>query len=158
MIRAPIPQEILTSEVSPYGFDDRASKSIVFVALVTGGSTDIIELLPHPSAERNWSSSVPRDHSVYNADSIFSFDGRTIYAAVPNEAIPERPRKNFTVTFWMKHQGEPQTHAGRKETVVCDSDDRSHSRHHFSVFVRNCKLMMLLRHEAKLGENMKTFR
>lgn len=124
-----------------------------------GGSTTIEELLPAPNSQKSWTASIPRDQSsLTTSDSIFHFDGRTTYAIVPSSVLPVKPRNNFTLTFWMKHNRQSKVHSDKKETIVCDSDEREHSRHHFTVFVRNCKLIMLLRKEASLVDDPKGFR
>lgn len=57
--------------------------------------------------------------------------------------------QNLSVSFWMQHS-PPADHANNKhikEHVLCLSDDHKKNRVHFAVFIRNCRLILLLRKE-----------
>ncbi|VDP81755.1 unnamed protein product [Echinostoma caproni] len=66
----------------------------------------------------------------------------------------------FTLTFWMRHgPHSPPAHpvtqdeANGREHIVCISDEEEKNRHHFAVYVHNCKLTMLLRREPVNSRN-----
>lgn len=48
----------------------------------------------------------------------------------------------------MKHE-PPADHANKhiKEHILCNADDHKKNRHHYALFVRNCRLILLLRRE-----------
>ncbi|XP_065316701.1 uncharacterized protein LOC135925356 [Gordionus sp. m RMFG-2023] len=55
---------------------------------------------------------------------------------------------NFSFLFWMKHDSNMES---KKEHIFCRSDDHSLNRHHLAVFVKNCKLVLLIRQEEYLA-------
>lgn len=112
---------------------------------------------------------------------VFVFDGST-GATVPAEVIPHNLTQNFTISLWLKHEHHPNQDKHAKEHILCNADDhrtfkmmRSFSRwdffrssstfvfptemnrHHFALFVRNCRLILLLRREFGDGD-LKSFR
>ncbi|CAB4057647.1 CLSTN1 [Lepeophtheirus salmonis] len=52
--------------------------------------------------------------------------------------------------YGLKHFRNGNKH--QKEHVMCKADDHRKNRHHFGIFIRNCKLILLLRQTCKEGE------
>ncbi|CAL8089049.1 unnamed protein product [Calicophoron daubneyi] len=72
----------------------------------------------------------------------------------------------FTLSFWMKHapkaHDEETTTKGEengKENILCNADEEEKNRHHFAVYLHDCKLTVLLRREPadKKGELYQLF-
>ncbi|CAI2722497.1 unnamed protein product [Schistosoma spindalis] len=59
----------------------------------------------------------------------------------------------FTINFWMKHspifnkQYHEKNLLNNRENILCSSDEYEKNRHHFAVFLHNCKLVVLIRRE-----------
>ncbi|GMT13769.1 hypothetical protein PFISCL1PPCAC_5066, partial [Pristionchus fissidentatus] len=54
----------------------------------------------------------------------------------------------FALSFSMKHAAGDKEQLANKQHILCESDDSGMNRHHFSVYVRHCKLEVVLRREA----------
>lgn len=81
-------------------------------------------------------------------DDLYLFDGENNAVIVPPEtAKPDIPQR-FTLTWWMRHDRSSKTDGHTRENILCSSDDHKMNRHHFAVFLRNCKLEILLRQEG----------
>ncbi|KAM7337133.1 hypothetical protein ACRRTK_003252 [Alexandromys fortis] len=104
-----------------------------------GASSGIIDLLPSPSAATNWTAGLLVDSS----EMIFKFDGRQ-GAKIPDGIVPKNLTDQFTITMWMKHGPSPGVRA-EKETILCNSDKTEMNRHHYALYVHNCRLVFLLR-------------
>merc|ERR1712223_1167469 len=81
------------------------------------------------------------------------------YVDVPEDVlIPSFPEQMFTLATWMRHKPiDDGTDKHHKEHIICKADDHRKNRHHMALFVRNCKLVLLLRREYIEGEE-NTFR
>lgn len=80
-------------------------------------------------------------------DAIFLFKGsqQALYPAALKPVLSQ----NLSISFWMQHS-PPTDHLHDKhikEHVLCLADDHKKNRVHFAVFVRNCRLILLLRKE-----------
>uniref|UniRef100_A0A8C3T297 Calsyntenin 2 n=1 Tax=Chelydra serpentina TaxID=8475 RepID=A0A8C3T297_CHESE len=102
-------------------------------------SSGAIDLLPTPSAATNWTAGLLID----NNDMIFKFDGKQ-GAKIPDGIVPKNLTDQFTITMWMKHGPSPGLRA-EKETILCNSDKTEMNRHHYALYVHNCRLVFLLR-------------
>uniref|UniRef100_A0A6Q2ZDK4 Calsyntenin-2 n=1 Tax=Esox lucius TaxID=8010 RepID=A0A6Q2ZDK4_ESOLU len=118
-----------------------SEKSLQKLCGAASGSTD---LLPAPSFYTNWTASLLTD-SGRDSDLIFRFDGRQA-ANVPEQVVPQNLTDQFTVATWMKHGPSPGLRA-EKETLLCNSDKTEMNRHHYSLYVHNCRLVLLLRRD-----------
>ncbi|CAB1349189.1 unnamed protein product, partial [Coregonus sp. 'balchen'] len=107
----------------------------------SSGSTD---LLPAPSSSTNWTASLVTD-SGRDSDLIFRFDGGQA-ANIPDQVVPQILTDQFTIATWMKHGPNPGLRA-EKETLLCNSDKTEMNRHHYSLYVHNCRLVFLLRRD-----------
>uniref|UniRef100_H2RKH9 Calsyntenin-2 n=1 Tax=Takifugu rubripes TaxID=31033 RepID=H2RKH9_TAKRU len=118
-----------------------SEKSLQKLCGAASGSTD---LLPAPSPSANWTASLLSDSGRDN-DLIYRFAGRQA-ANVPDHVVPQNLTDQFTVATWMKHGPSPGLRA-EKETILCNSDKTEMNRHHYSLYVHNCRLVFLLRRD-----------
>uniref|UniRef100_M4AWW2 Calsyntenin-2 n=1 Tax=Xiphophorus maculatus TaxID=8083 RepID=M4AWW2_XIPMA len=118
-----------------------SEKSLQKLCGAASGSTD---LLPAPSPSTNWTASLLTD-SGRESDLIYRFDGRQA-ANVPFHVVPQNLTDQFTIATWMKHGPSPGLRA-EKETILCNSDKTEMNRHHYSLYVHNCRLVFLLRRD-----------
>ncbi|ELR50084.1 Calsyntenin-2, partial [Bos mutus] len=118
---------------------DRETYSEKSLQKLCGASSGIIDLLPSPSAATNWTIGLLVDSS----EMIFKFDGRQ-GAKIPDGVVPKNLTDQFTITMWMKHGPSPGVRA-EKETILCNSDKTEMNRHHYALYVHNCRLVFLLR-------------
>ncbi|KAF6727649.1 Calsyntenin-2 [Oryzias melastigma] len=118
-----------------------SEKSLQKLCGAASGSTD---LLPAPSPTANWTASLLTD-SGRESDLIYKFDGHQA-ANVPDHVVPQNLTDQFTIATWMKHGPSPGLRA-EKETLLCSSDKTEMNRHHYSLYVHNCRLVFLLRRD-----------
>ncbi|KAM8838502.1 calsyntenin-2 [Synchiropus picturatus] len=118
-----------------------SEKSLQKLCGAASGSTD---LLPAPSPSTNWTASLLTD-SGRDSDLIYRFDGRQA-ANVPDHVVPQNLTDQFTIATWMKH-GPSLGLRAEKETLLCNSDKTETNRHHYSLYVHNCRLVFLLRRD-----------
>ncbi|CAL2032319.1 unnamed protein product [Caenorhabditis brenneri] len=81
------------------------------------------------------------------ADQGIEFDGArglTVADDAHQGLIPD----HFTLSFSMKHAAGTKDEQSNKQNILCESDDYNMNRHHFSVYIRHCKLEIVLRREA----------
>ncbi|XP_077039775.1 calsyntenin-2 isoform X5 [Agelaius phoeniceus] len=118
---------------------DRETYSEKSLQKLCGASSGAIDLLPSPSATTNWTAGLLMDSN----DMIFKFDGKQ-GAKIPDGIVPKNLTDQFTITLWMKHGPSPGLRA-EKETILCNSDKTEMNRHHYALYVHNCRLVFLLR-------------
>ncbi|XP_039770058.1 calsyntenin-2 [Ornithorhynchus anatinus] len=118
---------------------DRETYSEKSLQKLCGASSGAIDLLPSPSTAANWTTGLLID----NNDMIFKFDGKQ-GAKIPDGIVPKNLTDQFTITMWMKHGPSPGVRA-EKETILCNSDKTEMNRHHYALYVHNCRLVFLLR-------------
>ncbi|XP_075906018.1 calsyntenin-2-like isoform X2 [Nelusetta ayraudi] len=123
---------------------DRETYSEKSLQKLCGASSGSTDLLPAPSAATNWTASLLTD-SGRDSDLIFRFDGRQA-AKIPDRVVPQNLTDHFTIATWMKHGPSPGLRA-EKETLLCNSDKTEMNRHHYSLYVHNCRLVFLLRRD-----------
>nr|XP_006818111.1 PREDICTED: calsyntenin-1-like [Saccoglossus kowalevskii] len=110
-----------------------------------------IELLPTPGLGHAWTEDLSSDEG-YESDQIYEFDGEMSAVLVPDNIVPANLTDHFTISTWMKHG--PNYGEG-KETILCSSDKSGLNRHHYSLYIHNCRLVFLLRRDFG---NLETFR
>ncbi|KAJ1351908.1 hypothetical protein KIN20_008082 [Parelaphostrongylus tenuis] len=76
------------------------------------------------------------------------FDGVTNAVIVSPDVVPGLIPDKFSLSFSMKHAGGTKDDQKNKKSIICESDEKDMNRHHFSVYVRHCKLEVVLRREA----------
>ncbi|KAE8604341.1 hypothetical protein XENTR_v10014676 [Xenopus tropicalis] len=120
---------------------DRETYSDASLKALCGASSGAIDLLPSPSASTNWTAGLIMD----NSGMIFKFDGKQ-GVKIPDAILPKNLTDQFTITMWMKHGPSPGLRA-EKETILCNSDKTEMNRHHYALYVHNCRLVFLLRRD-----------
>ncbi|TWW76738.1 Calsyntenin-2 Alcadein-gamma [Takifugu flavidus] len=123
---------------------DRETYSEKSLQKLCGASSGSTDLLPAPSAATNWTASLVTD-SGRDSELIFTFDGRQA-AKIPDWVVPQNLTDHFTIATWMKH-GPSHGLRAEKETLLCNSDKTEMNRHHYSLYVHNCRLVFLLRRD-----------
>ncbi|XP_045507398.1 calsyntenin-1 [Colias croceus] len=123
----------------------RAQKSIC------GLEPKTIDLLPSPGVGNEWTKSLKPD-SGRDGEQMFEFDGESTSAVVPETLLPHSLGSTFAVSVWLRHAPPPDHDKHRKEHVVCLADDHKMNRHHYALFVRNCRLILLLRRDFGEGD------
>uniref|UniRef100_F7AZQ8 Cadherin domain-containing protein n=1 Tax=Ciona intestinalis TaxID=7719 RepID=F7AZQ8_CIOIN len=103
----------------------------------------LIELLP---------STTVSGEVENNSERIYEFDGSTQAVLVTNNQLLESLNNlnlssTFSISFKMFLDPTSNMTGNRKATVLCKSDSAGLSRHHFSVYVEHCRVMVLLRQE-----------
>ncbi|OQR72409.1 calsyntenin-1-like, partial [Tropilaelaps mercedesae] len=94
-----------------------------------------------PSAAKSGASRAPTQDRGNENSAIYFFDGKTNALLLPRDTFHQTD--TMAVQFWMKHEQNLDKKA--KEHVVCTSDSHKMNRHHFSVFLHNCHLVLLVR-------------
>uniref|UniRef100_A0A8C6UTJ7 Calsyntenin-1 n=1 Tax=Neogobius melanostomus TaxID=47308 RepID=A0A8C6UTJ7_9GOBI len=128
---------------------DRDTYSEKSLHKLCGASSGTVELLPAPSSSANWTVGLPTDNG-HDSDQVFEFNG-TQSIKVPDGLVSTSLKEPFTVSVWMRHG--PGAH--EKETILCNSDKTEMNRHHYSLYVHNCRLILLLRQDPSEAENYK---
>uniref|UniRef100_A0A671T7M2 Calsyntenin-1-like n=1 Tax=Sinocyclocheilus anshuiensis TaxID=1608454 RepID=A0A671T7M2_9TELE len=128
---------------------DRDTYSEKSLHKLCGASAGTVELLPAPSNSANWTVGLPTDNG-HDSDQVFEFNG-TQAIKVPEGVVSTTLKEPFTISVWMRHGP-----GGReKETILCNTDKTEMNRHHYSLYVHNCRLVLLLRQEPTESENYK---
>ncbi|XP_050697797.1 calsyntenin-1-like [Eriocheir sinensis] len=134
---------------------DRDTYSVAAQRKMCGASSASVELLPAPGAGREWTAGLHSDEG-HEGDLIYQFEGDSSGAVVPESVLPHNLTNTFTISTWLKHKAHPNMDKHTKEHVLCTADDHKMNRHHTAVFVRNCRLILLLRRESSEA-NLNTF-
>ncbi|XP_073441101.1 calsyntenin-1 isoform X1 [Dendrobates tinctorius] len=120
---------------------DRDTYSEKSIHRLCGASSSTAELLPPPSNAANWTVGLSTDNG-HDSDLMFEFNG-TQAVKVPDGIVTADLKEPFVISVWMRHGP-----GGRdKETILCNSDKTDMNRHHYSLYVHNCKLGFLFRQE-----------
>uniref|UniRef100_A0A8C9X1B9 Calsyntenin-1 n=1 Tax=Sander lucioperca TaxID=283035 RepID=A0A8C9X1B9_SANLU len=131
---------------------DRDTYSEKSLHKLCGASSGTVELLPAPSSSANWTVGLPTDNG-HDSDQVFEFNG-TQAIKVPDGMVSTSLKEPFTISVWMRHG--PGAH--EKETILCNSDKTGNvpgEEHHYSLYVHNCRLILLLRQDPSEAENYK---
>ncbi|XP_015192622.1 calsyntenin-1 isoform X3 [Lepisosteus oculatus] len=129
---------------------DRDTYSEKSLHRLCGASSGTVELLPAPSSTANWTVGLPTDNG-HDSDQVFEFNG-TQSIKIPEGVVTTSFKEPFTISVWMRHGPG----AKERETVLCNSDKTAEmNRHHYSLYVHNCRLVFLFRQEPAETENYK---
>ncbi|XP_064162404.1 calsyntenin-1 isoform X2 [Anguilla rostrata] len=128
---------------------DRETYSEKSLHMMCGASSGTVELLPAPSGSANWTAGLPTDNG-HDSDQVYEFNG-TQAIRVPEGVVSSSLKEPFTISVWMRHGPG----AKEKETILCNSDKTEMNRHHYSLYVHNCRLIFLLRQDPSESENYK---
>ncbi|XP_014270937.1 calsyntenin-1 [Halyomorpha halys] len=124
---------------------DRDTYSVASQRKICGASADSIELLA-PNTK-----GVSTDDG-HESDQIFEFDGVSSAVSVSNDVLNHGLAPIFTIATWLKHKNHPNQDKHVKEHILCSADDHKMNRHHYAWFVRNCRLILLLRRDFSEGD------
>ncbi|XP_071439640.1 calsyntenin-1 [Hetaerina americana] len=130
---------------------DRDTYSVQSQRKLCGASAESIDLLPSPGVGAEWTRALPTDEGR-EADRVFEFDGGSSAVVVPASLVDESLSSKFTLATWMKHKRHPEQDRHVKEHILCSADDHKMNRHHYALFVRNCRLILLLRRDFSQGD------
>uniref|UniRef100_A0A914I537 Cadherin domain-containing protein n=1 Tax=Globodera rostochiensis TaxID=31243 RepID=A0A914I537_GLORO len=81
-------------------------------------------------------------------DEKWAFDGKTnlvVSKERMDKVVPER----FTLLFSMNAEAGTEEQQRQKQNIICETDAKGLNRHHFAVYLRRCKLELLLRRETE---------
>ncbi|XP_063219029.1 calsyntenin-1 [Bacillus rossius redtenbacheri] len=130
---------------------DRDTYSVQSQRKLCSASMDSVDLLPSPGIGSEWTRSLPTDEGR-ESDQIFEFDGASSAVAIPPDVLDHNLASTFTIATWMKHKQNPEQDKHVKEHILCSADDHKMNRHHYAFFVRNCRLILLLRRDFSEGD------
>ncbi|XP_037295297.1 calsyntenin-1 [Manduca sexta] len=130
---------------------DRDTYSLHAQRTICGLDPKTIDLLPSPGAGNEWTKSLKPD-SGRDGEQMFEFDGETTSAVVPESVLGHSLSGTFGVSTWMRHAPPADGDKHKKEHVLCLADDHKMNRHHYALFVRNCRLILLLRRDFGEGD------
>ncbi|KAH8272479.1 hypothetical protein KR044_008942, partial [Drosophila immigrans] len=105
------------------------------------------DLLPR---DADWTKELSYDEG---REPIVHFSGST-GAVVPNNLIGHHDfsRLPFSIITIFRHSSQSSMNKHVKEHIVCSADDHKMNRHHMALFVRNCRLILLLRKNFSDGD------
>ncbi|XP_038075570.1 calsyntenin-1-like isoform X2 [Patiria miniata] len=122
---------------------DRETYSSESQRKLCGSPSGSFDLLPSPGMGQKWTEDLLTDEG-HDSEQIYEFDGEESAVIIPEKYAPTNLTNRFSVSFWMKH-GE--TEGLNKEHIMCSSDSEGLNRHHYAIFIHNCRLVLLLRHQ-----------
>lgn len=112
---------------------------------------NVVDLLPKFS---QWTKDLAYDESSHDdSESVFHFDGNS-GAIVPSTTISHHDfaAKPFSISTVFRHSSTASNDKHTKEHIICSADDHKMNRHHMALFVRNCRLILLLRKNFSEGD------
>ncbi|XP_065559278.1 calsyntenin-1-like [Artemia franciscana] len=130
---------------------DRDTYSVTDQRKLCGSADESIDLLPFAGPGTEWTASLQTDEGR-QADPVFAFDGATGGAIIPSHVLPHNFTHVFSISVWMKHASSLTADKRIKEHIFCLADDHHMNRHHVSLFIRNCRLILLVRREFGDGD------
>ncbi|XP_028663737.1 calsyntenin-1 isoform X1 [Erpetoichthys calabaricus] len=125
---------------------DRDTYSEKSLHRLCGVSSGTVELLPAPSSTVNWTAGLPTDNG-HDSDQVFEFNG-TQAIKIPEGVVTTNMKEPFTISVWMRHGPG----AREKEHILCNSDKTDMNRHHYAVYVHNCRFVFLFRQDPSVSE------
>ncbi|XP_048375324.1 calsyntenin-1 isoform X4 [Sphaerodactylus townsendi] len=128
---------------------DRDTYSEKSLHRLCGASSGTAELLPPPSNTANWTAGLPTDNG-HDSDQVFEFNG-TQAVKVPDNVVTVNMKEPFVISVWMRHGPGSR----EKETILCNSDKTDMNRHHYSLYVHNCRFVFLFRQDPSEGQSYK---
>ncbi|KAM9256486.1 LOW QUALITY PROTEIN: calsyntenin-1 [Cariama cristata] len=128
---------------------DRDTYSEKSIHRLCGAASGTAELLPPPSSAANWTIGLPTDNG-HDSDQVFEFNG-TQAVKIPDGVVTVNLKEPFMISVWMRHGAGTK----EKETILCNSDKTDMNRHHYTLYVHNCRLVFLFRQDASEGKTYK---
>lgn len=107
----------------------------------------LIDLLPRGT---EWTKDLSYDEGF---EPVFHFDGSS-GVIVPDNLVQRHDyaSRPFSIVTIFRHFSLPTLNKHAKEHIVCSADDHKMNRHHMALFVRNCRLILLLRKNFNEGD------
>lgn len=130
---------------------DRDTYSVQSQRKLCGASSESVDLLPTPGSGPEWTKTLATDEG-HESDQMFEFDGTTSAVQIPNDVLDHGLARTFTLSTWLKHKAHADQDKHTKEHILCSADDHKMNRHHYAWFVRNCRLILLLRRDFSEGD------
>nr|XP_054768393.1 calsyntenin-1-like [Lytechinus pictus] len=139
----------VTLQTDHIGFGcDRETYSTQSQRTLCNADAGTYDLLPRPNAGEQWTKKLTSDNGN-ESDQIYQFDGVRDAVIVPEQfAPPDNLTSTFSISFWMKHRNIV---GGDPEYIVCKSDSKGLNRHHYGLYVHNCRLVFVSRQETGDG-------
>ncbi|VDN59109.1 unnamed protein product [Dracunculus medinensis] len=88
------------------------------------------------------------DKEKSNLGDKYAFDGKMNAIIIPPSLVKSLIPQKFTLSFSIKHSKGSKAEQSMKQNIICESDQLNMNRHHFAVYIRHCKLEMLMRRES----------
>jgi hypothetical protein len=123
-----------------------------------GLKAETVDLLPHAAESKKLKNDVISEDSddedldsneVKPAEQKNFFNGKSNAIIVSPNTIQKVIPESFTLSFSMKHEAGSKEQQAVKQNLLCETDNFGMNRHHFAVYLRHCKLELLLRREAE---------
>ncbi|XP_022906089.1 calsyntenin-1 [Onthophagus taurus] len=130
---------------------DRDTYTVESQRKLCGASPSAIDLLPSPGLGAEWTKPLISDEG-HESDQMFEFDGSSTAVTIPTTVLDHNVPSTFTIATWMRHSYHPNQDKHVKEHILCSADDHKMNRHHYALFVRNCRLILLLRRDFSEGD------
>ncbi|XP_058461446.1 calsyntenin-1 [Malaya genurostris] len=130
-----------------FGCDRDASHCLKKLSEEERIETGIVDLL---QKNTEWTKDLVYDEGP---ESIFHFDGSS-GAIIPKSLIKSQDfaSHQFSVMTMFRHHSISSNDKHTKEHIICSADDHKMNRHHMALFVRNCRLILLLRKNFNDGD------
>ncbi|XP_071946223.1 calsyntenin-1-like isoform X2 [Antedon mediterranea] len=122
---------------------DRDTYSVAAQRQMCNAPDEIVDLLPTPNVGEKWTEDLQTDDGHENTQ-VYKFDGEDSHVSIPDKFVPKNLTSTFSITTWMKHGPSKDV----KETILCYSDAEGMNRHHLSLYIHNCRLVLLLRRQG----------
>ena len=123
---------------------DRDTYSLASQRKMCGASNMAVDLLTESASELAVSD------ETSEAGTVYRFDGSR-GVLVPQQVMEHDLGAEFTISTWLKHEAR-SSNKHQKEHILCLADDHRKNRHHAALFIRNCKLVLLLRRDYEEQE------
>lgn len=110
-------------------------------------ANSLIDLLPRGT---EWTKDLSYDEGF---EPVFHFDGSS-GVVVPDNLVQRHDyaSRPFSIVTIFRHFSLSTANKHAKEHIVCSADDHKMNRHHMALFVRNCRLILLLRKNFNEGD------
>lgn len=130
-----------------FGCDRDASQCLKKLSEEEQIDNGLIDLL---QKNTEWTKDLVYDEGT---ESIFHFDGSS-GAIIPKNVVKSQDfaSHQFSVVTLFRHHSIASNDKHTKEHIICSADDHKMNRHHMALFVRNCRLILLLRKNFNDGD------
>jgi len=91
-------------------------------------------------------------------ESVFVFDGKSVAYPVDSVKVKASLQGHFTLSTWMRHVEQSADMEELKQHILCNADNEGMNRHHYSLFLHNCRLILLVRQEPGEDVDLNVFK